>query len=166
MKRSFYQMLGVESNADQAQIDAAYAQTTRKLSSSTNLRGTGETMTEIEMLREGYQILSDPARRAKYNATLVEAETGVTLMHFPDDSVGNRKLALQVLILLALTAAFAGIVYSQMERKIEAVRAEHRQAVERRREKENRPIVLDATRDSLPIQAPPKAEKSAENRQK
>ena len=78
MKRSFYEVLRVPHNADTSQIDTAYALATEKLKSS-SLRGTGEAAIEAQLIRDGYQILSDPAKRAK---AIVLAAT-----HFNDPKV-------------------------------------------------------------------------------
>lgn len=79
MKRSFYDVLRVPHNADKSQIDTAYTLATAKLNAS-NRRGTGEAAMETQLIRDGYQILSDPAKRAKYDAKIAAAESGVQLM--------------------------------------------------------------------------------------
>src|SRR3972149_1690743 len=113
MKRTFYEMLGMPHDADQAQIDTAYALTTAKLNAA-KLRGAAEAVTEAQLIRDGYQILSDPAKRARYDAKLSAAESGVQLMFFPEDSGSRRKLGVQTVILLALVLVLSGVVYFQL----------------------------------------------------
>ena len=162
MKLSFYQMLGIEPSADHAQIDAAYSRMAAKLNASASLRGTAEMVKELQLLREGHKILSDPALRAKYDAMLLAANTGVKLMFFPEDNASSGNLGVAVAFLVALTAVFAGVVYSQMEKKVEEVRVEHQQAVERRRQQQNRPIVVDAPREAPVITSAPEKTKAAD----
>ena len=146
MKRSFYEMLGVPHGADQAQIDTAYTLMTARLSSNTSVRGTAEAVSEISLIRDGYRILSDPARRAKYDAKLSAAESGVQLIFFPEGSGARRKLGLETLIFAVLTAVFGGIVYWQLTYKMDEVRIEHTKSIERQRGEQNRPVIVDATK--------------------
>ncbi len=147
-KVTFYQMLDIGRGANRAEIDAGYARATTRLTSNKQLRGTAEAATEMTILEEGYRILSNPARRAKYDTMLVEAETGVKLMLSADDASANRKLVVAVFVLLALVAGFAGALFMTMEQKIDDVQLEHMQAVERRLEQREKPIVIDTTKDA------------------
>ena len=69
MKRSFYEMLGVARNSDQTQIDAACALAMERLNAE-DARGIVATVYEAQLIRDGYQVLSDPAQRVRYNAKL------------------------------------------------------------------------------------------------
>jgi DnaJ-class molecular chaperone len=142
MKRSFYEMLGVPHDADPAQIDTAYAVMTAKLNAA-NRRGVAETANEVQLIRDGYQILSDPAKRARYDAKLAAAESGVQLMFFPEDRSSRLKLGVQTVLFAALAAALGGIVYSQMTQKIDEVRIEHKQALTKFKEERSKPVSLD-----------------------
>lgn len=142
MKRSFYEMLGVPHDADQAQIETAYAVMTAKLKAA-NMRGAAEPANEVQLLRDGYQILADPAQRARYDAKLAAAESGVQLMFFPEDRSSRLKLGVQTVVFAALAAAFGGIVYSQMTQKIDEVRIEHKQALTKFKEERSKPVILD-----------------------
>ena len=86
MKRSFYEMLEIPRKASQNQIDNAYALMTEKLGTDTNVRGTAEALSQLNMLREGYNLLSNPEKRALYDAKLYATEAGITLMFFPKDT--------------------------------------------------------------------------------
>ena len=146
MKRSFYEMLGVPHDADQARIDAAYALVTAKLEASTNLRGASEAVSEMKLIREGYRILSDPASRARYDGKLAADAAGVKLMFFPEDSGSRRKLGVETVVFAVLAAVFGGVVYWQLSREMEVVRVEHVQAVAKQREGQNKPVTVNATR--------------------
>ena len=135
-------MLGVSHDADQAQIDTAYAMAAAKLSAS-NMRGINEAVSELQLIREGYQMLSDPAKRAKYDAKLAASETGVQLMFFPEDRAARRKLGLDTVIFAALVTALGGVVYYQLAQKMDEVRVEHAQAVTRKNGEQNKVITVD-----------------------
>ncbi len=141
MKRSFYEMLGIGHDADQAQIDAAYAQATARLSAG-NLRGVTEAVMETQLIRDGYRILSSPQQRARYDAKLLEAEPGAKLMIFPDDSYGRRRLGIGTVVLVALSAVLGTIVYSHLSLKMDEVRIEHVQAVARHKDEQPKGIVI------------------------
>ena len=144
MKRSFYEMLGVPHDADQAQIDAAYTQTVTKLNTG-NLRGATEAVIEAQLIRDGYQILSNPERRALYDAKLLEGETGPKVTFFPDDSYGRRRLGLGTVVLVALSAVLGTIVYRHLSVKMDEVRVEHVQAVAKHKEEQPKNVVISTT---------------------
>ena len=141
MKRSFYERLAIGHDADQAQIDAAYAQATARLSAG-NLRGVTEAVMETQLIRDGYRILSSPQQRARYDAKLLEAEPGAKLMIFPDDSYGRRRLGIGTVVLVALSAVLGTIVYSHLSLKMDEVRIEHVQAVARHKDEQPKGIVI------------------------
>ena len=149
MKRTFYEMLGVPHDADKSQIDMAYALTTAKLNAA-DLRGNAETVLETQLIRDGYQILSDPARRARYDAKLAAAESGVQLMFFPEGGADRRKLGVQTMVFAALVTAFGWIVYTQMTSKMDEVRIEHAQAVTKEKEKRDKAIQADTLQMDAP----------------
>ena len=93
MKRSFYEMLGIPRKASQNQIDNAYASMTEKLGTDTNVRGTAEALSQLNMLREGYNLLSNREKRALYDAKLYATEAGITLMFFPKDTKAVKSSA-------------------------------------------------------------------------
>lgn len=134
-------MLGIGHDADQAQIDAAYAQATARLSAG-NLRGVTEAVMETQLIRDGYRILSSPQQRARYDAKLLEAEPGAKLMIFPDDSYGRRRLGIGTVVLVALSAVLGTIVYSHLSLKMDEVRIEHVQAVARHKDEQPKGIVI------------------------
>jgi hypothetical protein len=134
-------MLGIAHDADQAQIDVAYARANARLSAG-NLRGVTEAVMETQLIRDGYRILSSPEQRARYDAKLLEAEPGAKLMLYPDDIYGRRRLGIGTVVLVALSAVLGTIVYHHLSIKMDEVRIEHVQAVARHKDEQSKGIVI------------------------
>ena len=143
MKRSFYDMLGVAQDADLPHIDRAYGLAMAKLNAA-NMRGVAAAVNEAQLIRAGYEILSDAKKRAMYNAKLMADQTGVKLMFFPEGPLERRKLGLETAVLMVLITALGGIIYYQMTSKMNEVRIEHVQAVARTKDKQDKAIQVDA----------------------
>ena len=124
MKRSFYEMLEVPRKATQNQIDNAFARLTEQLGATTSVRGTAESLTQINMLRDGYRILSDPEKRAMYDAKLHASEAGIKLMFFPKDTKAVKKLGIETIIFSVLACAFTYVVYQKLIREQDPARIE------------------------------------------
>ena len=124
MKRSFYEMLDVPRQATQGQIDAAFHALTVRLESSTSVRGTAEAMSELNMIREGYAILSNPEKRAVYDAKLYATEKGVDLVFFPKDTKAVRKLGINSMIFAALACVLTFMLYQRFTREPGGTRAD------------------------------------------
>jgi hypothetical protein len=124
MKRSFYEMLDVPRKATKEQIDEAYARVTEKLGATTSMRGTADSLTQLNMIREGYKILSDPEKRAMYDAKLYATEAGITLMFFPKDTKAVKKLGIDTMIFTALACVFTYVVYQKLTHEANPVRVE------------------------------------------
>ena len=144
LKRSFYQMLGVDSKADQRGIDAAYA----AISVSVNVHAGGsqiasQAAAEKHLLREGYRILSDPALRAIYDAKLEAAQSGAQFITISANSE-HHGFGLTAVIFAAITVVLGGLVYSHMTRKMAEIRTEHQQTVAKKQEDQNRPVAMNA----------------------
>jgi curved DNA-binding protein CbpA len=142
VKRSFYEMLEIARDADQAQIDIAYAQATAKFNAA-NLRGVTEAVIEAQLVRDGYQILSNPEKRARYDAKLLEGEADVKVTFFPDNSYGRRRLGIGTVVLVALSTILGTVVYRNLSLKMDEVRIEHVQAVARQKDEQPKAIVID-----------------------
>ena len=152
MKRSFYEMLGIPRDADKAQIDAAYAQATAKLDSTTSVRGSSEALAELNLIREGYRILSDPAQRVRYDGKLAADQSGVKLMFFPKDVETRRKLGFETVLLVALAAVLGGILYWQLTHKAEDMPTEQ-QAVVKNKDAQNKGAAVDAAKKDFGAKA-------------
>jgi len=142
MKRSFYEMLEIARDADQARIDIAYAHATARLSSVAS-RGAADAVIEAQLIRDGYQILSNPERRARYDAKLLDAESDVKITLFPDDSYGRRRLGIGTVVLVVLSSILGTIVYRNLSTKMDEVRVEHVQAIARHKDEQPKAIVID-----------------------
>lgn len=142
MKRSFYQMLGVEPDADQAQIDIGFAQVMAKLDAGA-LRGVAASVIEGQLIRAGYQILSSPEQRAQYDAKLLTAEPGVAFHVFPDDPFRRRRPGVGSVLAIMFVAVVATVVYRNVSKKMDDVKHEHAQALERHKEEQARASAID-----------------------
>lgn len=142
MKRSFYEMLGVAHDADQTQIDIAYAQTSAKFNAA-NLRGVTAAVIEARLIQDGYRILSNPEQRARYDAKLLEGEIDGSRQFFPDDYNDRRRLGIGTVVLIALTTVLGAIVYKNLASKMDEVRVEHVQAIARHKEEQPKAVVID-----------------------
>lgn len=128
MKRSFYEMLEVSRKATKGEIDEAYARLTQKLGATTNVRGTAESLTQLNMIREGYNILSDPEKRAMYDAKLYATEAGITLMFFPKDTKAQKKLGIDTMIFAVLACVFTYMIYQKLTHEANPVNVERAKA--------------------------------------
>jgi hypothetical protein len=142
MKRSFYEMLEVARDADQPRIDIAYRQATSRLGSGI-LRGAADAVLEAKLLRDGYEILSSPERRARYDAKLLDAEREVKLTLLPDDPYGRRRLGIGTVVLIVLSAVLGSLVYRNLAVKIDEVKVEHAQSVAKHKEEQPKAVVID-----------------------
>ena len=143
MKRSFYDILGVPHDADQAAIDAAFAVAQERVATEVRRGAEGASM-EAQLIRDGYQMLSDPAKRTRYDAKLEASEKGVELMFFPDDRSAQKKLGIQSVVFALLATTFVGVLYWQMNRKLSEVRADYDTVVARKAAAAVTPKVLEA----------------------
>lgn len=125
MKRSFYEMLGVRADADQAEIERAYSSIVARLASITSLRGTPET----QLIHEGYRILSDAARRAEYDAKVLSRSSSARRPFVADEERAHRNLNLLISGFALMLAIVAGIAWSHVNQRIHQVRLEHQQAL-------------------------------------
>ena len=159
MKRSFYEMLEIPRDTSQAGIAVAYRQATARLSSGTS-RGATKAIVEARLIHDGYQILSNPEQRARYDAKLLAAETEVKITLFPDDSYGRRRLGIGTLVLVVLSSILGTIIYRNLSIKMDEVRVEHVQAIVKHKDELSRPVVIDT------IYTSPTAAKSANDGEK
>jgi curved DNA-binding protein CbpA len=143
MKRSLYEMFGVPRDADQAQIDGAYEGLNGQLKARL-ARGDADAANESILLKDGYRILCDPARRAHYDTTLESGGTS-KITFFPEDRKARSKLGIETIVLIVLVTVLGGIVYRQLTKEMEVVRLEHQQAVAVARARMNAPARANVT---------------------
>jgi curved DNA-binding protein CbpA len=70
---NLYQLLGVEASADAAELARAYRRRLRQLHPDVRHTATGERLDpppDLAAVQHAYQLLRDPARRARYDAEL------------------------------------------------------------------------------------------------
>ena len=146
MKRSFYQVLGVQPDADREQLDAAYARATRALEAGKHRRGTVESAIEWNLLQDGYQILSHPVRRARYDAKLAAESSSLSGVFLPETARPANKVHTHVSVFALITAIVCATMYPNLVEKMDELQAKHQQAVARKKEEHARPVILDATR--------------------
>ena len=133
MKRSFYEMLGIVHDADQPQIDAAYAQATARLNAVTS-RGVAAAVAETKLLNEGYRILSSPEQRARYDAKLHAAEAATPVVVFRDEAFRRRRIGMGAMVLTTILAIVGTLLYLRLSIRMEEVKVEHARAVAKHQE--------------------------------
>jgi DnaJ-class molecular chaperone len=75
--RDYYKVLGVERNASDADIKSAYRKLARKYHPDVN-PGNKEAEQKFKEINEAYQVLSDPAKRKKYDELGADWERGIS----------------------------------------------------------------------------------------
>ena len=75
--RDYYKTLGVERGASQAEIKSAYRKLARKHHPDVNPNNK-DSETRFKQINEAYQVLSDPAKRKKYDELGADWERGTT----------------------------------------------------------------------------------------
>src|SRR5882672_3337771 len=103
MKTTLYQLLGVAPNASKEQIAAAYR---TALGAAENARHSDPN--SATFLRDAYQILSNDAQRAAYDASLVRAQRGAAAPAPAADAraIGWMPWLVGVMLLVGLVAAW------------------------------------------------------------
>ena len=71
--------------------------------------------------------------------------SGVKLVFFPEDKKAQRKLGVQSVVFAVLATTFCGIVWWQMNRKINEVRVDYESVVVRKQAAQNIPKVTETT---------------------
>ena len=147
-------MLDVPRNATQAEIDASFAKVTAKLDATTSVRGTAASMNELNVIREGYKILSDPEKRVMYDAKLHATEHGITLMFFPKDTKAVKKLGVETLVFALLACVFTYVVYQKLMRGADPVRVEQEMAAKKNAPAQSTQIAPAQSKAATPAEPP------------
>ncbi len=126
MKLSFYEMLEVSRKATQEEIDAAFKRMTEKLGATTSVRGSAESLTQLNLIRDGYLFLSNPEKRVMYDAKLHATEHGIKLMFFPKDTARRSRSSASTRwrCLRCWPACFTYVLYQKRDCRADAVFAE------------------------------------------
>ncbi len=75
--RDYYKVLGIERGASEAEIKSAYRKLARKFHPDVN-PGNKEAEQRFKEINEAYQVLSDPAKRKKYDELGADWERGIS----------------------------------------------------------------------------------------
>lgn len=177
MKRTLYEMLGIPPDATSEQIQAAYVARLAALNAP-SLQGDEDAVNETRMLREGYQILTDPARKHHYDSVLSNPNDMLRtqVLFMPEDGTQRKKLGLQTVVLVIAVAVLSAVVYRHFSKKLEEMDEAHKQAITQQRidrlpaqEAAPTAVVVEPAEPLVPLpvapaqaQAAPEAEKGGE----
>lgn len=135
MAKTLYQILGVAPTATVEEIKAGYVRT------AAGIKATGERASaELNAVRQAYEVLSDPAMRARYDRAPYLVG---------DDSPADRSLTslltprVVVGLLVSVGVALGGMMYYEREKRLarleqERIEAQRQADEERRREEAER----------------------------
>ena len=151
MKRSFYDFFQIPPDATQAQIEAAYVNAIANLTEDKYLRYTTRAASQRQLIEEGYRILGDPARRAVYDGKLFAHKRGIKLMFFPEGIAKHCRLGFEVVALGLFTTLSCAYGYSRMTDRVETIRAEHKQALQKVKEENSELMRKDETGAVVPV---------------
>ncbi|MGH8620427.1 MAG: DnaJ domain-containing protein [Burkholderiales bacterium] len=134
MKRSLYEMLGIPPDATAEQIQAAYVARLAELNAP-KYQGDEDAINETRMLREGYQILTDPARKHHYDSVLSDpgASGRRQVLFMPNDETTRKKLGVQTVVLIAVVVVLSGLVYRHFAKKMEEMDQAYKQEMTQQR---------------------------------
>jgi len=133
MKRTLYEMLGIPPDATSEQIQAAYVARLAALNAP-SLQGNEDAVNETRMLREGYQILTDPARKHHYDSVLSNPNSMLrTQVLFMPEGAQRKKLGMQTVVLVIAVLVLAAVVHRHFSKKLEAMDEAHKQAITQQR---------------------------------
>jgi curved DNA-binding protein CbpA len=164
MKRSFYQLLDIPRDAAQVEIDTAFKAALAKLNIVTR-RGVAETLAEEQLLRDGYTLLSNPEKRALYDAKLRAEENGdgpisstLNSARRVSDARESKGTVLTAVLAggaVAIAAVIGISVYRSMAVKMDAVNVEHLQSVARQKDEPAKIIVIEMPQPKPSIASSP-----------
>jgi len=134
MKRSLYEMLGIPADANSEQIQVAYVARLAALNAP-SLQGNEDAVMETRMLREGYQILTDPTRKHHYDSVLSNPNDTLRtqILFLPDDEAKRKKFGLQTVVLIVVVVALSALVYRHFSKKMEEMDRAYQQTLSEQR---------------------------------
>lgn len=146
MKQTLYELLALKPEASQPEIDAAYAAAQTRLQPGID-RADPDALNLSRMLKDGYRILSDPERRARYDAS-VQTEAELERMQIVYESVGVFRIGLGVIITLVLLIAVGLWFNLKMLNKSEDIRVEFAETARQKKAEQDKPQIINI--DVLP----------------
>ena len=127
MKKTLYELLELKPEATQTEIDHAYAVAKTRLQPAID-RADADALNLSRLLKDGYRILSDPERRARYDAS-IQAQAQIERSQLVYESVGSTRIGLGVVITLLLLVAGGIWVHLKLLDRAENIRVEYAEAV-------------------------------------
>lgn len=122
MKKTLYDVLHVSSKAEPEMIETAYRMRSEKLNDAIE----PDAQNEMKLVRQAYAILSDPAKRAMYDQSILAATSGNRVQIYADGMVeenrneGHSTLKWGIAAAVILAAVFIVLNYYRDSKKIEA----------------------------------------------
>ncbi len=150
MKQTLYELLELKTGATQAEIDTAYAAVKVRLQPGID-RADTDALNLSRLLKDGYRILSDPERRAGYDAT-IRAQWKLKRSQIVYESVGVFRIGLGVIITLALLIATGLWANLKLLNKSEDIRVEFAEIARQKKAEQDSPQII--TIETLPAAAP------------
>jgi curved DNA-binding protein len=86
---NYYELLGVPPDASRDQIHSAYRRLARRY--HPDLNAGGEDRTRFHELSDAYEVLHDPAERARYDRSTLDARRAVNPTREPFFSTGRAR---------------------------------------------------------------------------
>lgn len=122
MKKTLYDVLHVSSKAEPEMIETAYRMRSEKLNDAIE----SDAQNEMKLVRQAYAILSDPAKRAMYDQSILAATSGNRVQIYADGMVeenrneGHGILKWGIAAAVIIAAVFIVLNYYRDSKKIEA----------------------------------------------
>lgn len=96
MKKTLYDVLGVNNNASQEEIKVAYQAKKETLENATD----HDSQNELKIVQQSFSILSDPKQRSSYDQRLNSINSANNSISYSDVETSNGGVFVKILILL------------------------------------------------------------------
>ena len=153
MKTSLYRMLGVEHDAGTEDIAAAYERALAQLEPALQ-RGDHEAINQSRILKDGYAVLRDAARRARYDASLAAADDLNDSTAMKHEAKWRRQRWTFAAVLSLVLALAIATAYFRFFGQVQETGYRYREAVAAERAKKKKPDVVQYKELIVPA-APP-----------